>query len=410
MNTSEDDIPVLEAIDSFGSMNLDPRLIKALYDLKWKKPTPIQSSALPLALSGNDLLIQATTGSGKTAVFLLPILHGLLKSKELGKTNTGYPYAVILSPNKELAEQTAKFCRSLCKHCRNLINCVVLDPEDINRKVFSIFELRVPDILISTPSLIKKCLQNYSPKLLRKARVFVADEADLLFRFGYREEMRAVIEHMKGFQSIVVSATLSKESYIFKTLLPKNLAIVRLMNQELPDKDQLKQFYINVKDNAKKFAVLVALFNFNIIKGNCLIFCNTSKTAYKVKLFLDCFKHSSRVLNENLPFNSRQNTIDEFNAGQFRIIIATDSGFKPFNEDMHADIEYSVSRGMDFCDLPVVINFNLPEEEELYIHRAGRTARGVKKGSVLSFVGDTRWEKRFFKSLQVSYLFPFRTI
>ena len=378
---------------TFKSMGLNPKILKSLRKvLKWESPTTIQASTIPLALSGKDLLVQATTGSGKTAIFLLPIIHRLLELKESrsnSESSSKSVLSLILSPTNELSKQTEECCLQLLKFAPGLISVQSLNFSQSSREDFSALDVQRPDILLATPAQIAKCLTAYSAKILRKVKLLAIDEADAMFSDQFEKNIKTILSYMpKHFQSVVLSATMTEELAIIKTLLPHNLALVRLLNQELPEKKQLKQLFIRVGHRSDRFAVLLYLFMFKKIGGKCLIFCNSKKASYKLKLFLDSFKFSCCVLNDQLPFNSRKQTVTLFNEGKFDIIIANDLAAKSFQNKIskHSDYEFSMSRGIDFQDVAIVVNFDFPEDSSVYIHRAGRTARGVKKGTVLSLL------------------------
>ena len=388
MVESETEVPVVETSESFDTLNLDSKLCKALDALGWNVPLPVQLSALPLALDGKDLIVEAPSGSGKTLVFLLPILHSLLKTKDRTKV-TRYPFAVILTSNNSLCEKVAKVCRKLCTFCGGSIICVSPSSHDIRSGTFSVFGINIPDILIMTPALAEKCLKSYSPKLFRKAKFFVADEAFELCNF--QNKLAAVVEGLKkdSYQSLVVSSNVSKEVLsIFKSLLPANLSIVRLLNNELPDKDQLKQFYIRVK-SGEKYKCLLALLKFDILKGKCVVFCGSLFEAYKLKVFLTLFGCDCLVVNERLPFGSREKAVELFHkkTGQVQLALTTDKACTALGSSNKVTTsEFQHSRQIDFGEVHVIVNFSHPRNSDVYISRARRTALRFKKGTVLSFV------------------------
>jgi ATP-dependent RNA helicase DDX56/DBP9 len=380
-------------IDSFEAMNLDERLLQAMSFLNWSHPTAVQASAIPLALQGKDLLVGATTGSGKTAIFLIPVIHQLLQSrkaqfKQTEKSRSAF--CLVLTPTKELAFQTRDVVHQLCRYCAKEVTPMVIDPMEHEATTATMLASKSPDILIGTPSQILKLTEMHSSKVISKVKFFVIDEADVLFSFGYEKDLKKILKMTcKTFQAIVVSATLSKEIGIIQTLLPRNPTLVRLENEELPDETQLTQLKMDAADNTSKYLILLALLKFNILRGKSLIFCNTIKSAYKLKLFLHNFDVTAVVLNKDLPLNSRTHVVNQFNLNQYRIVIVTDDAVTSLDSkhgSKKKNPEYALSRGIDFQEVSVVVNFDFPRDSLVYIHRAGRTARGVKKGTVLSLV------------------------
>jgi len=230
-------------------------------------------------------------------------------------------------------------------------------------------------------------------------KYFIVDEADLMFSFGYEEDMKKVLSLIipsVGCQSFLVSATLNEEALAIKQLILHNPVNIKLEEPDLLESDKLTQYHVKC-DEEEKFLLLNALFKLNLIHGKTLIFVNTVNRCYQLKLFLEQFGISTCILNSELPIVSRCLVVEQFNKGVYNIIIANDElcvenpkittkGKSRKRKDK--DCVSNVSRGIDFQFVSNVINFDFPFTINSYIHRVGRTARGCQdtEGTALSFV------------------------
>ncbi|VDO72859.1 unnamed protein product [Schistosoma margrebowiei] len=248
--------------------------------------------------------------------------------------------------------------------------------------------LENPDIIIGTPSRLMKVLRS-GILSLKDLRCIVVDEADLIFTFGYEAEIHDLRSYLPTkIQAILMSATLDDTSKVIRRYLVKNADWVRV---ELPDEaflpgdNQLTQYIISAEDE-DKYAILIALFKLRI----CPFF--------RLRLFLEEFGIRAALLNSELPVKSRSHVIDQFNRGLYDYLLATDEsqadhstsnnegGKKSLKKSRCRDVEYGVSRGIDFQLVSNVINFDFPPTPILYVHRVGRTARADQMGTALSFV------------------------
>ncbi|CRK92134.1 CLUMA_CG005749, isoform A [Clunio marinus] len=382
---------------NFHQMELDDRILKAIAKLGWMRPTMIQEKAIPLILEKKDVLIRARTGSGKTASFSIPIIQKILNSKESAKEQT--TTALILAPSKELCQQSRKVIEGLTIKCSKIIRCIDLTAKgDPTTQKHSLAQR--PDIVISTPARILSHLVQKNIDIKESLETMVIDEADLMFSFGFENDLKNVLDYMPAaYQSILASATLSDEVMDLKKIVLHNPVVLKLEEPELPPITQLSHYHLPAEENDKA-AILYTLFKLHLIKGKSIIFVNTVDKGYKLKLFLWQFKIRSCVLNSELPAKIRIHTVHQFNQGLYDIIIASDerSLLKPGEQLTKSsktvktkvkkgqDSESGVARGIDFRCVSNVINFDFPLDINSYIHRAGRTARGNNSGNVLSFV------------------------
>lgn len=409
----EDDKEEGEEEKSFEELGLDPRLVRALIKKGIKKPTPIQQSAIPFILEGKDVIARAKTGSGKTFAYLLPLLQKLFACSGLRKNRA--PAAFILVPSRELCQQVYTEVSSLIELCRVQLKVVQLTSS------MSASDLRttlagLPDILVSTPACIPKCLSTgvlQSTAISDSLEILVLDEADLLLSYGYEDDLKALTAVVpRRCQCLLMSATTSSDVEKLKKLILHNP--INLTLQEYRDKrddpipKNVQQFWISCSVHDKLLYIL-ALLKLELVQKKILIFTNTIDTGFRLKLFLEKFGIKSAILNAELPQNSRLHILEEFNAGLFDYLIATDDSQtkerEQANEETNMnskkskkrakpklDFEFGVVRGIDFKNVHTVINFELPQSVTGYIHRIGRTGRAYNTGASISLVSPDEME------------------
>lgn len=384
----------------FHEMELDDRILKAVSLLSWREPTLIQETAIPLMLEGKDVLMRARTGSGKTAAFTIPVIQKILNMKNT--TRHQCIRALVLSPSKELCGQIASVICDLTIKCAREVRCVDISGSGDTQTQKSML-LDKPDIVVATPSRALAHLKANNMRLKDDLAVMVVDEADLIFSFGYEDEIKELLGYLpKIYQAALASATLSDDVLSLKKIVLRNPVTLKLEEPELAPSSQLQHYHLFAEEDDKA-AILYALLKLNLVRGKSIIFVRTVDRCYKLKLYLEQFKISSCVLNSELPAAVRCLSVDQFNRGRYQIIIASDEkalekpdgGILPLEErskkkkqtsKRKRDKESGVSRGIDFQHVANVINFDFPLDVNSYVHRAGRTARGTNQGSVLSFV------------------------
>ncbi|KAK4760926.1 hypothetical protein SAY87_005819 [Trapa incisa] len=396
---------------SFEEIGLDPRLIRALSKKNIQQATPIQRVAIPLILEGKDVVARAKTGSGKTFAYLLPLLQKLFS--ESGPKAA--PSAFILVPTRELCQQVFAEALSLIESCRVNLKIVQLTssmaPSDLRTALSG-----PPDILISTPGCIPKCFSTgvLQPASIGEAlQILVLDEADLLLSYGYEDDLRALTSHIpRRCQCLLMSATSSADVDKLKKLILHNPFILTL--PEVKDvKDDVipknvQQFWISCSAR-DKILYLLSLLKLDLVQKKVLIFTNTIDMGFRLRLFLEKFAIRSAVLNAELPQNSRLHMLEEFNAGLFDYLVATDDSEVKEKEQAKVennserkksrkrskaklDSEFGVVRGIDFKNVHTVINFEMPLSVAGYVHRIGRTGRAYNSGSSISLVSSDEME------------------
>lgn len=406
---------------SFDDLKLDDRLIRAVAALGWRRPSSIQAAVAPLVAQSKDIIARARTGSGKTGAYALPVLNKLLQ-----QPSTGSVKVLILVPSRELVEQSAQVLQQLTRFCAGSISVTALSsdqPLSAQRAAL----VSSPHVIVSTPSRAKQLIDAQALHIT-SLQFLILDEADLLLSYGYEADMHAISRCLPSIcHTILLSATLNAETDALKQLVLHNPVTLKLQEEE--EEQLLAQYYIACAADAK-FLILYALIKLRMVPGKCIIFVNSIDTCYQVKLFLDQFSIRSAVLNAELPRNCRLHTVREFNRGHVEYIIATDEALKaaaaadglPAAADaaddengdaeegssgkkqkgkkaVAKDKEYGVARGVDFQGADTVINFELPCDAMMYLHRIGRTARGGNRGSSLALVSSGTSEEATLATL-----------
>lgn len=394
---------------TFDSFNLDPRLIQAINKLGFEHPTLIQSQSIRLSLQEKkDIIAKASTGSGKTAAYCIPIIQSILVDLE-SATKSDHIQSVVLVPTKELAKQVVSLLKDLTIYCGKLVRCINLN-DVVNDQLLTSVLNEKPEILVSTPSRLLNVLEANSTVSLMDLKYLVIDEVDLILSYGYDEDLEKLGSYLnlkQHMQVFMMSATLNEDINELKQKFCNKPAILKLQDLDNQSK-RLIQYYIKTNE-FDKFLLIYVILKLNLIKGKILVFVNDLDRGYKLKLFLQNFGIRSCILNSELPINSRLHILEEYNKNVYNLLIATDES-NEYDDDEDdeegekddgrrtsgnnnrtsgkkaASKDYGVTRGVDFKNVACVLNFDLPTSSKSYIHRVGRTARGGKSGMSLSFV------------------------
>ena len=344
---------------SFRKLELDEALLRALDTQGYSNPTPIQKQAIPVVLSGKDLLGVAQTGTGKTAAFSLPILQLLNEKRFSGKGIK----ALILTPTRELAIQIDESLAAYGKHTR-LRHSVIFGGVSQHTQVEKL--KRGVDILVATPGRLLDLMDQGFIKL-KSLEMFVLDEADRMLDMGFIHDVKKVIKSLpEKKQTLFFSATMPDEIQSLANMMLKNPVKVEVTPpSSTVDKIQQRVYFTNKPDKKK---LLLHLLESNGIK-TALVFTRTKHGADKVARFLGKAKISSAAIHGNKSQNARQNALNNFKNGNLNVLVATDIA----------------ARGIDIDELGHVFNFDLPNVPETYVHRIGRTGRAGNEGLAISF-------------------------
>lgn len=359
---------------SFTSLGLIEPLLKALHNEGYTTPTPIQAKGIPMVLSGRDLLACAQTGTGKTAAFSLPILQLLHESNE--PAQPGQIRALILTPTRELAIQIDESLKAYGRHLP-LRSLVIFGGVSDKAQIDSL--RRRTDILVATPGRLLDLMQQGYVNL-NHIKFFVLDEADRMLDMGFIHDVRRVIAKLPTRRhTLFFSATMPPEIVKLSDSILTNPAQVEITPVS-STAEKVEQAVFFVDKNDKKHLLVHLLKNPEITSA--LIFTRTKHGADRV--VRDLIKTGTRAeaIHGNKSQNARQNALNNFKSGKIRVLVATDIA----------------ARGIDVDNLSHVINFEIPNIPETYVHRIGRTGRAGASGIALSFCDQE--EKAFLKDIQ----------
>ncbi len=375
MGRHDDGAVLLSTTTTFADLGLADSLLRAIADAGYTVPTPIQAQAIPRVLAGGDLLAAAQTGTGKTAGFTLPILHMLL-AKPIELRKPGRPRVLILTPTRELTAQVEESVKTYGVHTK-ISSMVIFGGVNINPQISA---LRKPiDILVATPGrLLDHCQQRTVD--LSGVEILVLDEADRMLDMGFIRDIRKILAMLpRQRQNLLFSATFSDEIRELSKGVLHNASEVSVAarNTTAERVDQT----VHIVDQAHKRDILS-----HIIRESgwhqVLVFTRTKHGANRLaeKLVKDGL--SASAIHGNKSQAARTRALDDFKKGKVAVLVATDIA----------------ARGLDIDQLPQVVNFELPNIPEDYVHRIGRTGRAGAAGSAVSLVDSS--EIKYLKAIE----------
>ncbi len=348
----------------FTELDISKNLLKAVMDMGFEEATEIQEKSIPLILSGRDMIGQSQTGTGKTAAFALPVLDRV--DPKINK-----PQVIVLCPTRELAVQVCGEFNKLSKYT-GIKSFPVYGGEPIFRQISAL--KRGAQIIIGTPGRLMDHMNRKTIKL-DHVKSIILDEADEMLNMGFREDIETILKNIptEDIQTILFSATMPKSIMDITHLYQNNPKIVKITRKELTT-DTIDQRYYHVLEH-HKLEVLRRLLDVYNPKLT-LIFCNTKRKVDEVTELLQDSGYASDKIHGDMNQVVRLSVLGKFNKGVINILVATDVA----------------ARGLDIQNVEAVVNYDVPENEEYYVHRIGRTGRAGKKG--MSFTLVSRSETR----------------
>jgi ATP-dependent RNA helicase RhlE len=341
---------------TFADFGLAVPLNRALEAAGYITPTPIQAQAIPHLIAGRDILGLAQTGTGKTAAFVLPILQALRAAGTKPDPHT--TRALILAPTRELAIQIHETVRTMAKG-QHFAHACVFGGVSINPQIEAL--RRGLDILIATPGRLVDLISQKQCKL-SAVKYFVLDEADRMLDMGFIRDIRRILALLPTErQSMLFSATMPETIGDIASKLLKNPITVEVRPEAVP-MERIAQHLVHLPLQAKKDALLKLLSARDVTRA--MVFARTKHGANRLTAYLEEYGLDAVVIHGNKSQGARQKALAQFKAGEARILVATDIA----------------ARGIDVADVSHVINAELPDEPEAYVHRIGRTARAGKVG------------------------------
>ncbi len=342
---------------SFESMGLNAKLLRAIRDMGFDSASPIQEMAIPVELTGRDMIGQAQTGTGKTAAFGLPMLEKIdPKLKKL--------QAVVLCPTRELAIQVSDELHKYAKYLHGVKILPVYGGQDIVRQIRGLKD--GTQIIVGTPGRVMDHMRRGTVKF-DHVHLCVLDEADEMMDMGFVDDMKTILSELpEERQTVMFSATMPKEIAEIAAQFQKDPQLVRVVKKELTV-PEIKQYYYDVRPN-QKTEVLSRLLDLHSPKLS-VVFCNTKRKVDELVEELKGRGYYAEGLHGDLSQAQRDRVMKQFRKGRCDILVATDV----------------MARGIDVEDIEAVFNYDIPQDDEYYVHRIGRTGRAGRQGAAFSF-------------------------
>ena len=381
-----------EKTTEFSDFALDPSILRAVTELGYREPTPIQAQAIPVVMSGRDVMGAAQTGTGKTAGFALPIIQALLPLSSTSTSPARHPVrALIIAPTRELADQIYENVKAYAKYtplrCTAVFGGMDMKPQTAALR-------QGVEILIATPGRLLDHVEQKSVNL-SQVQLLVLDEADRMLDMGFLPDIQRIINLLASQrQSLMFSATFSDEIRKLARSFLRNPVLIEVARRNALADNVEQTVYRVESDDAKRAAVAHLIRNRNI--DQVIVFSNTKLGAGRLARQLQKEGLNAEAIHGDKSQQERLQTLEAFKQGGIKVLVATDVA----------------ARGLDIVELPAVINFDLPHSPEDYIHRIGRTGRAGATGMALSLMmeKDQRYladiEKLTQRKLKVEPLDP----
>lgn len=342
----------------FNELSINEKIVRAVIEMGFEEATPIQAKAIPAVLEGRDIIGQAQTGTGKTAAFGIPLLeHVDPKNKNV--------QAVVLCPTRELAIQVADEIRRLAKFMHGVKVIPIYGGQDIVKQIRSLKS--GVQVVIGTPGRVMDHMRRKTVKFDNVSMV-VLDEADEMLNMGFRDDIETILEAVpEERQTVLFSATMPKPIMDIAAKYQKDAQLIRVVRKELTVKN-IEQYYFEVRPKNKEEVLsrLLDIYNPHL----SIVFCNTKKQVDELVTGLQGRGYFAEGLHGDMKQQQRDRVMNGFRKGRTEILVATDVA----------------ARGIDVDDVDVVFNYDLPQDEEYYVHRIGRTGRAGRTGLAFSFV------------------------
>jgi len=338
---------------SFVNLGIAPGFLEALGRMKITIPTPIQNKAIPVAMEGKDVVGIAQSGTGKTIAFGIPMMQRLAQRRGKG---------LVLAPTRELAVQVGEMLRSL-SHAPGMEIAVLIGGAPINKQLNQLN--RNPRILVARPGRLMDHVERRR-NLLSDVNVVVLDEADRMLDMGFKPQIDRILQQVpRDRQTMLFSATMPSEIAGIARTYMKLPVSVEVAPAGTAAETVVQELFIVMHDS--KAQLLRRLLE--QYKGSVLLFTRTKAGARKVKIRVQSMGHNSAEIHSNRSLSQRREALEGFKSGKYRVLVATDVA----------------ARGIDVKGIELVINYDLPDEAESYVHRIGRTGRAGKPGHAISF-------------------------
>jgi ATP-dependent RNA helicase RhlE len=355
-------------MNAFKQLNLHPDILKAIDEQGYTNPTKIQKKVIPQVLKNKDIIAASKSGTGKTATFVLPILH---KMNQIVNQDHHIPRAMIIVPTRELVDQISKNLSNYGKYLKirhTKIQGGISKSIQLEKLSTGI------DILVATPGRLKELINDELIDI-SSVNTIVLDEADTMLELGFLEDIEFLISQCaKKRQIMMFSATISQNiKKLAKEFLVDTVSIEVSSRRDVVSLIDHKAYKVDMKKKDELLSYIVKTSNYDQI----LIFVNQKDTADELNNILKTKKIKSATIHANIEYKNRVKAIKDFRSKKIKVLIATDIA----------------ARGIDIKELPLVVNYELPETTDDFTHRVGRTGRANKKGEVITLLTTTDYNK-----------------
>lgn len=348
----------------FSSLPVDAAILQAVEQMGFQQMTEVQSKAIPPMLQGRDVIAKAPTGTGKTCAFGIPLIQRV-------DTDSSDVQAIILAPTRELATQICDDLRHLTQFLPQLRTVVVYGGQSMEKQKQQL--KKGAQILVATPGRLLDLMQHRSV-VLSKVSMAVLDEADKMLDMGFYKDVRKILDSLKGLkQMCMFSATISREVMDIGWLYqrdPEEITVLPVQDSE----PKIDQYSIQCIGREKIEIILRLMKQFEVSRA--IVFCNTKYTTGMVAEQLHAQGLNTACLHGDMRQSERNKIMEQYKAGEIDILVATDVA----------------ARGIDVSDIQVVFNYDIPQENDAYLHRIGRTGRAKREG--ISFVLHSKDEQK----------------
>lgn len=343
---------------TFEELPLNEKTKRALRDAGYTNPTPIQEQAIPVVLEGKDFIGQSKTGTGKTASYSLPMIETIDASSKKVQ-------AIVLCPTRELAVQVADEVRKFLKYQEGIKTVAIYGGQSIETQIKML--KKGVQIVIGTPGRVMDHMRRKTLKL-DQVKMCVLDEADEMLNMGFEEDIETILKDVpEERQTVLFSATMNKKIMGITKKYLKNPKKVKIQAEELTV-NEIEQISISIKEAMKSETLMRLIEVYNPQKA--IVFCNTKKRVDDLIEVLKQNHFKAEALHGDIKQTQREKIMKRMRNGEFQILVATDV----------------VARGIDIQDVEFVLNYDVPQEEEYYVHRIGRTGRNGNSGKAFTFV------------------------
>jgi superfamily II DNA/RNA helicase len=374
-NIIDNNINNIETFTKWDELDIDTAILRGIYAYGFENPSPIQSKSIKTIIKGKDIIAQAQSGTGKTAAFSIGALAKI-------NTNKNTTQILILSPTHELSNQIFEVINSLGYNMKNLRTKIIIGKTSIDEDIDSLRK--------STPHIIVGCPGRVFDMIRRKhinsqnIRLIVVDEADEMLSSGFKEQLQNIFQYIgENTQIALFSATLPPH-IISITEKFMNNPIKICVNAESLTLEGIKQYFIALEDDRQKYLTIKDLYQ-TISVSQCIVYCNSVKRVTDLYEALKDDGFPVTYIHSNMEKVHREKCFKDFRTGQVRVLISSDI----------------TARGIDIQQVSVVINFDLPKDIHIYLHRIGRSGRWGRKGTGINFI--TRKDIRKMKEIESYY-------